>query len=142
MHLQAKLMRESNISRVDQCHTLIAHRKLHAIGRKALLQSCKGGKKEPDRPGGAKAVAGLWAKQRQHRFDPRLADQGKNPLQMDSKAPTLDFEEYAYSENRYRSLQQAKPEVAAALMKQAKNDTAARVKLMQQLANLSCDCDA
>ncbi len=77
-----------------------------------------------------------------YRFDPRLADQGKNPLQMDSKAPTLDFEEYAYGENRYRSLKQAKPEVAAELMKQAKKDTAARVKLMQQLAGLSCDCDA
>ena len=77
-----------------------------------------------------------------YRFDPRLADQGKNPLQMDSKAPTLDFEEYAYGENRYRSLKQAKPEVAAELMKQAKQDTAARVKLMQQLAGLSCDCDA
>ena len=73
-----------------------------------------------------------------YRFDPRLIDQGKNPLQMDSKAPTLDFEEYAYGENRYRSLKMAKPELAAELMKQAKADTEYRWNLMQQLAKLQC----
>ena len=38
-----------------------------------------------------------------YRFDPRLKDQGKNPLQLDSKAPTIEFDEYAYSETRYKS---------------------------------------
>lgn len=74
-----------------------------------------------------------------YRFDPRLKEQGKNPLQLDSKAPTVEFEEYAYGENRYRTLKQSKPEVAAALMKLASRDAAERYKLMQQLANLSCD---
>ncbi len=73
-----------------------------------------------------------------YRFDPRLKEQGKNPLQLDSKAPTVEFEQYAYGENRYRTLQQSKPEVAAALMKLASRDAAERYKLMQQLANLSC----
>jgi len=77
-----------------------------------------------------------------YRFDPRLKAQGKNPLQLDSKAPTLEFSDYAYGENRYRSLKQAKPETAAELMKQATSDTAERWKLMQQLAALPCDCDA
>jgi pyruvate-ferredoxin/flavodoxin oxidoreductase len=70
------------------------------------------------------------------RFDPRLIEQGKNPLQLDSKAPTLDFEEYAYSENRYKLLQQSKPDAAAKLMGLAKNDVAQRYALMEQLANL------
>ncbi|MFH1882043.1 MAG: pyruvate:ferredoxin (flavodoxin) oxidoreductase [Planctomycetota bacterium] len=74
-----------------------------------------------------------------YRFDPRLKEQGKNPLQLDSKAPTVDFEEYAYGENRYRTLKQSKPEVAAALMKLASSDAVQRYALMEQLANLACD---
>jgi len=84
-----------------------------------------------------KAVAcGHWPL---YRFDPRLAEQGKNPLQLDSKAPTVDFEEYAYGENRYRTLKQSKPEAAAQLIKLASNDAVKRYALMQQLANLNCD---
>jgi pyruvate-ferredoxin/flavodoxin oxidoreductase len=84
-----------------------------------------------------KAVAcGHWPL---YRFDPRLKDQGKNPLQLDSKSPTGDFEEYAYGENRYRVLKQSKPDVAAELIKLAAGDAAQRFALMEQLANLNCD---
>jgi pyruvate-ferredoxin/flavodoxin oxidoreductase len=84
-----------------------------------------------------KAVAcGHWPL---YRYDPRLATQGKNPLQMDSKAPTLDFEEYAYGENRYRSLKASKPELAAKLMEEARADVASRWALMQQLAQIQCN---
>jgi pyruvate-ferredoxin/flavodoxin oxidoreductase len=83
-----------------------------------------------------KAVAcGHWPL---YRFDPRLKEAGKNPLQLDSKPPTLAFEEYAYGENRYRSLKQSKPEAAAELMKLATGDAASRYALMEQLANLKC----
>ena len=71
-----------------------------------------------------------------YRFDPRIADQGKNPLQLDSKDPTGDFEEYAYSENRYRSLTKAKPELAKKLMALAKEDVAKRYQLMKRLSQL------
>jgi pyruvate-ferredoxin/flavodoxin oxidoreductase len=79
-----------------------------------------------------------------YRFDPRLTEQGKNPLQLDSKPPTGDFEEYAYGENRYRTLKQSNPEVAAQLIKLAGNDATQRYALMEQLANLTCDgkCEA
>jgi pyruvate-ferredoxin/flavodoxin oxidoreductase len=73
-----------------------------------------------------------------YRFDPRLKEQGKNPLQLDSKTPTLDFEEYAYGENRYRTLKQSRPEVAAELLKLARRDVVQRYALMEQLAKLSC----
>jgi pyruvate-ferredoxin/flavodoxin oxidoreductase len=72
------------------------------------------------------------------RFDPRLKEQGKNPLQLDSKAPTLNFEEYIYGENRYRTLKQSRPEVAAELLKLARRDAVQRFALMEQLAKLSC----
>jgi len=86
-----------------------------------------------------KAVAcGHWPL---YRFDPRLKDEGKNPLQLDSKTPTVAFEEYAYGENRYRSLKQSKPEAAAKLMKLASRDAAERYALMEQLANLKCGQD-
>jgi pyruvate-ferredoxin/flavodoxin oxidoreductase len=73
-----------------------------------------------------------------YRFNPQLKEEGKNPLQLDSKAPTIDFEEYAYGENRYRTLTKSKPEVAAELMKLASNDAVQRYALMEQLAKLSC----
>jgi pyruvate-ferredoxin/flavodoxin oxidoreductase len=71
-----------------------------------------------------------------YRFDPRLKEEGKNPLQLDSKAPTLDFEEYAYGQNRYRQLVQSKPEAAAELLKLASSDAKGRYALMEQLAKL------
>jgi pyruvate-ferredoxin/flavodoxin oxidoreductase len=83
-----------------------------------------------------KAVAcGHWPL---YRFDPRLKEQDKNPLQLDSKAPTAEFEEYAYGENRYRTLKKSKPEVAAELMKLATKDASERYALYEQLAKLSC----
>ena len=69
---------------------------------------------------------------------PRLKEQGKNPLQLDSKPPTIEFAEYAYNEDRYKSLKQSKPEVAAELMKLANRDAVERYALMEQLANLKC----
>ncbi len=81
-----------------------------------------------------KAVAsGHWPL---YRFDPRLKEQGKNPLQLDSKAPSLDFEEYAYGENRYRVLQKTKPEVAKQLMENAKKIAARKYALLEQLSKL------
>ncbi len=86
---------------------------------------------------GKKAVdCGHWPL---YRFDPRLKLQGKNPLQMDSKPPTMDFEEYAYGENRYRTLKVSKPELAAKLMEEAKADVASRFALMQKLAAMPAD---
>ena len=85
-----------------------------------------------------KAVAcGHWPL---YRYNPALKDQGKNPLQLDSKAPTLDLEEYIYGENRYRVLQKARPEAAAELLKLAKADAADRYNLMEQLSKMSCSC--
>ncbi len=83
-----------------------------------------------------KAVAsGHWPL---YRFDPRLAEQGKNPLQLDSKAPTLDFEEYAYGENRYRVLKKSNPEIAKQLMEQAKKHVARKYSLYEKLSQLEC----
>jgi pyruvate-ferredoxin/flavodoxin oxidoreductase len=68
-----------------------------------------------------KAVAsGHWILMR---YNPALATQGENPLQLDSKEPTISFEEYAYGENRYRVLKKINPDAAASLMTLAEKDT-------------------
>ncbi len=71
-----------------------------------------------------------------YRYNPDLIEQGKNPLQLDSKAPSIPFEEYAYAENRYRSLINQDPEKAKMLMKQAQIDCDRRWKLYSQLAKM------
>ena len=73
------------------------------------------------------------------RFDPRLKKEGKNPLQLDSKAPTTEFEKYAYGQTRYKTLKDRKPERAAELLALAEEDVASRWRLYQMLSELKCD---
>jgi pyruvate-ferredoxin/flavodoxin oxidoreductase len=62
------------------------------------------------------ADAGHWLL---YRYNPALAGEGKNPLQLDSKPPKVPLQDFFYSENRYRVLQQNNPTVAAQLLQQA-----------------------
>jgi pyruvate-ferredoxin/flavodoxin oxidoreductase len=69
-----------------------------------------------------------------YRYDPRLRAEGKNPLQIDSKAPSIPLGDYIYTENRYRMLQQADPAAAAQLLVHAQADVNARWQAYQHLA--------
>jgi len=62
------------------------------------------------------SLSGYWPL---YRFDPRLANQGKNPFQLDSRPPKIRFSEYALAENRYRMLKQTSPDDADRLMAEA-----------------------
>ena len=70
------------------------------------------------------------------RFNPSLAAEGKNPLQMDSRPPSEDIEVFAYKQNRFRSLRVADPERAEKLISALKQDVAARWKFYEQMASL------
>jgi pyruvate-ferredoxin/flavodoxin oxidoreductase len=70
------------------------------------------------------------------RFNPDLAEQGKNPLQMDSKAPSEDIAEFAYKQNRFRSLRASDPDRAEKLIGLLREDVIARWKFYEQMANL------
>ena len=60
-----------------------------------------------------KAVeAGYW---NNFRFDPSLADEGKNPFTLDSKAPTASYQDFIMGEVRYNSLTRSFPERAKEL---------------------------
>ncbi len=69
-----------------------------------------------------------------YRYNPELIAQSKNPLQLDSKPPSIDYAEYAYGEVRFRTLKSSKPERAATLLKQAQKDAFRRYNLYKQMA--------
>lgn len=71
-----------------------------------------------------------------YRFNPELAKQGKNPLIMDSKPPTLKFSEEALKENRFRVLLSTNKESAERLLSEADKLVAAKCDLLQKLAEL------
>ena len=56
------------------------------------------------------------------RYNPALRETGKNPFQLDSKAPTIRLKDYAYREARYTMLARGNPELAANLLKEAQDD--------------------
>jgi len=51
-----------------------------------------------------------------YRYNPALKAEGKNPFQLDSRAPKIPFRDYAYNETRYRMLAQSNPEAAERLL--------------------------
>ncbi len=69
-----------------------------------------------------------------YRFDPNLTEQGRNPLQLDSKAPSIPFEEYAYKETRFKMLTKSKPERAKMLLEQAQDDVNRKWAQYEKLA--------
>jgi pyruvate-ferredoxin/flavodoxin oxidoreductase len=68
------------------------------------------------------------------RFNPDLAKQGKNPLILDSKQPSISYGEFAYSENRFRALKASNPERAKKFLEEAQADVTAKFKYYQHLA--------
>jgi pyruvate-ferredoxin/flavodoxin oxidoreductase len=71
-----------------------------------------------------------------YRYDPALAKEGKNPLQLDSKDPSIRLEDYAYKETRYRMLVQSDEKRAEMLMKAASEDVQTRWNLYKQMAQI------
>jgi len=71
-----------------------------------------------------------------YRFNPDLIAQGKNPLQLDSKEPSISFQDYAYTENRYRTLKSRDPERAKMLIKLGQSDCDRRWNLYRQMASM------
>jgi pyruvate-ferredoxin/flavodoxin oxidoreductase len=70
------------------------------------------------------------------RYDPELIKQGKNPLQLDSKPPSLPLEKYAYNETRYTMLAHSAPEAARQLLQLAQKDVNERWHLYENMATM------
>ena len=69
-----------------------------------------------------------------YRYNPSLHAEGKNPLTLDSKDPTIPLEKYAYNETRYRMLLQSNEARAEELMQAAKQDVQERWNEYKHLA--------
>jgi len=64
-------------------------------------------------------LSGYWPLMR---YNPALRLQGKNPFQLDSKAPSIPLKQYAYQEARYTMLVRSNPEAARELLRRAQDD--------------------
>ena len=73
------------------------------------------------------------------RYNPDLAKEGKNPLIIDSKEPTLPLEDYIYNEVRYKSLKAANPEEAAILLKEEEKSIKDRWRLYRHMADMTME---
>ncbi len=68
------------------------------------------------------------------RYNPMLAAEGKNPLVLDSKEPSLPLKDYIYSETRYKMLTLSNPAEAAKLLAEAEADIKTKWRLYKHLA--------
>ena len=74
---------------------------------------------------------GYWSL---YRYNPTLAENGKPGFVMDSKTPTMKFEEFLMGEVRYASLKKQFPEAAAALFTKTERDAMDRLANYRRLA--------
>ncbi len=80
-----------------------------------------------------KAVdAGYW---HLFRYDPRLAAEGKNPFHLDSKKPTMSYEDFIMNEVRYNALARSNPARAKELFAIAEKTAAAKYEHLVRLSN-------
>jgi pyruvate-ferredoxin/flavodoxin oxidoreductase len=73
-----------------------------------------------------------------YRYDPRRAERGENPLQLDSRAPSRPLAETMAEENRFRMLQFSQPQLARQLGRQAQQELDRRWALYRALASQDC----
>jgi len=77
--------------------------------------------------------SGAWSL---YRYNPALAQQEKNPLTIDSRAPSIPVSEYAYNETRYRMLVNVDEVRAEKLIGEAEEDAKIRWERLQKLAEI------
>jgi len=79
----------------------------------------------------AAVQAGYWPLLR---YNPDLIHQGKNPLQLDSRPPSIPLSKYMYNETRFTILKNSDPKTAQELLQLAQEDVNSRWRLYESLA--------
>jgi len=79
----------------------------------------------------AAVASGQWLL---YRYDPRKVAVGQNPLQLDSRKPTIPVEQYLLMENRFKMLTKSNPDAAKTLFKLAQDDVNTRFAFYEYLA--------
>jgi len=81
-----------------------------------------------------KAVeSGYWPL---YRYNPELADEGKNPFVLDSKDPKSSFSDFILGEVRYASLKKQDPEEADELFKRAEKEAMQKIGYYKKLNSM------
>ena len=75
--------------------------------------------------------SGYWSL---YRYNPLLKDENKNPFMLDSKEPSLNFQEFLMGEVRYSSLKKQFPEIAQELFNKTEKDAKERLNQYKNLA--------
>ncbi|MCP4545313.1 MAG: pyruvate:ferredoxin (flavodoxin) oxidoreductase [bacterium] len=70
------------------------------------------------------------------RYNPALTAEGKNPLKLESKDPSIPLREYIYTETRFKMLTKSHPELAEQLVQKAQKITDAKWSYYKQLAEM------
>ncbi len=78
--------------------------------------------------------SGIWPL---YRYDPRLVDEGKPPLTLDSKAPKIPVSEYLSNETRFRMVEKMDRERFKMFGVQAQQLATQRIALYQHMAQLT-----
>ncbi len=68
------------------------------------------------------------------RYNPDLVKQGKNPLILDSKAPSITLDKFENNETRFTMLTHSDPEAAKRLLQTAQEEVSARWRLYEHWA--------
>jgi pyruvate-ferredoxin/flavodoxin oxidoreductase len=84
----------------------------------------------------AAVLSGYWPLMR---YNPALRKEGKNPFQLDSKAPSIPLKQYAYQEARYSMLARSDPETARNLLRIAQDDVNCNWQVYQNRATAPPD---
>jgi pyruvate-ferredoxin/flavodoxin oxidoreductase len=82
----------------------------------------------------AAVLSGYWPL---FRYNPERIREGRPALELDSKAPSMPLEKYAYNETRYTMLVHSDPDAARRLLEQAQEDVHVRWRLYERWAALS-----
>ena len=69
-----------------------------------------------------------------YRFNPLLAKEGKNPLQLDSREPKLEYDAFLKNEVRYKTLVQQYPDIAKELFARAADESKKRFESYKKMA--------
>ncbi|MGA3079054.1 MAG: pyruvate:ferredoxin (flavodoxin) oxidoreductase [Bryobacteraceae bacterium] len=70
------------------------------------------------------------------RYDPRVAAEGKNPFQLDSRAPSIKLKDYVYNETRYIMLAKSNPDQASHLLELAQQDVLDRWRIYENMVHM------
>ncbi|MBA3035890.1 MAG: pyruvate:ferredoxin (flavodoxin) oxidoreductase, partial [Desulfobacterium sp.] len=81
-------------------------------------------------------AAGYWPL---YRYNPLLAEEGKNPFIFESKAPDGTLQQFLSGENRYASLEKQFPEESKRLRQKIEKEYSERYNIYKHMAGSTSD---